>query len=93
MSLRIPDILAVRNQLIFTFRSPRWAAIGIDHRIIYHQRVFNVSVLWASVHVLAMAEEQESSFNLIHLSGPLTVEAILKTLQQRFVDGQCFVSS
>lgn len=39
-----------------------------------------------------MAEEQESSFNLIHLSGPLTVEAILKTLQQRFVDGQCFVS-
>ena len=27
--LWIPVIRAVRNQLIFTFRSPRWAAIGI----------------------------------------------------------------
>ena len=40
-----------------------------------------------------MADEGDSSFDLIHLNGPLTVEAILKTLQQRFVDGQCYVST
>lgn len=39
-----------------------------------------------------MAEDEECSFDLIHLNGPLTVEAILKTLQQRFVDGHCYVS-
>lgn len=43
--------------------------------------------------VLAMADEGGSSFDLIHLNGPLTVEAILRTLQQRFVDGQCYVST
>lgn len=33
---------------------------------------------------------QEDNFDLINLDGPLTVEAILKTLQQRFMDGHCY---
>ena len=35
---------------------------------------------------------REDNFDLIKLDGPLTVEAILKTLQQRFMDGHCYVS-
>ena len=35
---------------------------------------------------------REDNFDLINLDGPLTVEAILKTLQQRFMDGHCYVS-
>ena len=33
----------------------------------------------------------EDNFDLINLDGPLSVEAILKTLQQRFMDGHCYV--
>lgn len=32
------------------------------------------------------------SYDLINVSGPLTVETILRTLQQRFNDGHCYVS-
>lgn len=35
---------------------------------------------------------REDNFDLINLDGPLTVESILKTLQQRFMDGHCYVS-
>ena len=35
---------------------------------------------------------KEDDFDLINLDGPLTVEAILKTLQQRFMDGHYYVS-
>ena len=35
---------------------------------------------------------REDNFDLINLDGPLSVEAILKTLQQRFMEGQCYVS-
>ena len=35
----------------------------------------------------------EDNFDLINLDGPLSVEAILKTLQQRFMDGHCYVSN
>ena len=38
-----------------------------------------------------MAEEEDCSFDLIQLNGPLTVEAILKSLQQRFMEGNCYV--
>lgn len=34
----------------------------------------------------------EDNFDLINLDGPLSVEAILKTLQQRFMEGHCYVS-
>lgn len=37
-----------------------------------------------------MAEGESGSFDLIQLSGPLTVEAILKSLQQRFMEGNCY---
>lgn len=33
-----------------------------------------------------------SSYDLLNVSGPLTVETILRTLQQRFNDGHCYVS-
>ena len=39
----------------------------------------------------AMAESG-CSYDLINVSGPLTVETILRTLQQRFNDGHCYVS-
>ncbi len=32
-------------------------------------------------------------FDLADLNGPLTVEAILQTLQQRFINRQCYVSA
>ena len=35
---------------------------------------------------------REDNFDLINLDGPLSVEAILKTLQQRFMEGHCYVS-
>lgn len=34
---------------------------------------------------------REEHFDLINLDGPLSVEAILKTLQQRFMEGHCYV--
>ena len=34
----------------------------------------------------------ESSYDLLNVSGPLTVETILRTLQHRFNDGHCYVS-
>ena len=40
---------------------------------------------------MAMAESG-CSYDLINVSGPLTVETILRTLQQRFNDGHCYVS-
>jgi dachs protein len=33
---------------------------------------------------------REDKFDLINLDGPLSVEAILKTLQQRFMEGHCY---
>ena len=40
-----------------------------------------------------MAElDQANKFDLIDVSGPLTIEAILRCLQQRFNSGQCYVS-
>jgi myosin heavy subunit len=33
---------------------------------------------------------REDNFDLINLDGPLTVEAIVRTLQQRFMDGHCY---
>ena len=33
-----------------------------------------------------------SSYDLLNVSGPLTIETILRTLQQRFNDGYCYVS-
>ena len=40
-----------------------------------------------------MADATSSSaLDLMHLSGPLTVEAILRALQQRFMEGHCYVS-
>ncbi|CAI8039483.1 Unconventional myosin-Ia [Geodia barretti] len=33
---------------------------------------------------------REDNFDLINLDGPLSVEAILKTLQQRFMEGHCY---
>lgn len=52
---------------------------------------------WAFIRVGVRGEQpkamaREDSFDLINLDGPLTVEAILKTLQQRFMDGHCYVS-
>ena len=35
---------------------------------------------------------REENFDLINLDGPLSVESILKTLQQRFMEGHCYVS-
>ncbi len=37
-------------------------------------------------------EDEASNFNLINVSGPLTIEAILKTLNQRFINGHNHVS-
>lgn len=34
----------------------------------------------------------QSSYDLLNVSGPLTIETILRTLQQRFNDGHCYVS-
>lgn len=36
--------------------------------------------------------EKKDNFDLINLNGPLTVEAILKTIQRRFNEGYCYVS-
>ena len=47
----------------------------------------------AAAVLQTMAEEESGSFDLIQLSGPLTVEAILKSLQQRFMEGNCYVRS
>jgi len=35
---------------------------------------------------------EEYNFDLINVTGPLTIEAILKTLQQRFNNGHHYVS-
>lgn len=36
--------------------------------------------------------EPAAVLDLMNLSGPLTVEAILRALQQRFTEGHCYVS-
>lgn len=40
-----------------------------------------------------MTEGDEDISDRLNLSGPLTVEAVLRTLQERFMDGQCYVSA
>ena len=40
-----------------------------------------------------MNDGDEDGGDRLTLSGPLTVEAILRTLQERFVDGHCYVSA
>ena len=40
-----------------------------------------------------MAASKEGSSDLIHLGGPLTLEAILGKLHQNFMEGQCYVSA
>lgn len=47
------------------------------------------AVLWTKPVVMAGSG---SNYDLINVSGPLTVETILRTLQQRFNDGHCYVS-
>ena len=37
-------------------------------------------------------EDEANNFDLINVSGPLTIEAILKALQQRFNNGHRYVS-
>ena len=37
-----------------------------------------------------MTEGDEDISDRLNLSGPLTVEAVLRTLQERFMDGQCY---
>lgn len=43
---------------------------------------------------MATVDEAESGRkrDLIHLTGPLTQEAILRQLHQNFIEGQCYVS-
>lgn len=38
-------------------------------------------------------EDEANNFDLINVSGPLTIEAILKTVQHRFNNGHNYVSS
>ena len=40
-----------------------------------------------------MSDGDEDGGDRLNLSGPLTVEAILRTLQERFIDGHCYVST
>ena len=43
---------------------------------------------------MASVDESESGRkrDLIHLTGPLTQEAILRQLHQNFIEGRCYVS-
>ena len=41
---------------------------------------------------LNVMADSVSGYDLINVGGPLTVETILRTLQQRFNDGHCYVS-
>ena len=44
---------------------------------------------WALIRIMS----QDDDYNLINVSGPLTIEAILKSVQQRFNNGQYYVSN
>lgn len=52
----------------------------------------NVSVHGLYLECFVAMEDSGCSYDLINVSGPLTVETILRTLQQRFNDGHCYVS-
>lgn len=37
-------------------------------------------------------EKEPEGSDLIHLSGPLTMESVLRQLHQNFMEGRCYVS-
>jgi hypothetical protein len=41
---------------------------------------------------MSSQEDEANSYDLINVSGPLTIEAILKALQHRFNSGHNYVS-
>ena len=50
--------------------------------------------LWSLIMSLSGAPDggEHDGSDLIHLGGPLTMEAVLRQLHQNFMEGRCYVS-